>query len=71
MRVKTKGCTPFVESLGVVDDATKQTTLNYTGDSTGKGWTAVLQEKGGTAGASSEPLPGQELEGVDEDEWDD
>lgn len=55
----------------MIDTATKATALNYVGaEATGEGWTDKLQRKGGGA-ASTEPLPSDRLEGVDEDEWDD
>lgn len=59
------------ESLGVLDTSTKATTLNFAGaEVTGEGWTEKLMRKGATTN-TSEPIPGEELQGVDDEEWDD
>lgn len=69
VRLKTVKDTGLVEMIAVVDTSGKATALNFVGgEQVGEGWTDKLQRKGG---ASAEPIPGEELEGVDEDEWDD
>ena len=58
-----------VESLGLVDRFTK-TVTNYSGSSSsgdvGDAWTAKIMAKK----ADSDFVPGQDMDGVDEDEWD-
>eukprot|EP00039_Didymoeca_costata_P020443 m.341277 g.341277 ORF g.341277 m.341277 type:complete len:236 (+) comp19978_c0_seq1:170-877(+) len=72
IRVKTMGNTPFIESAGVIDTASKVAAVNYAGGaSVGESWTDKLQKKGAAAQADAGPLPGEELEGADDDEWDD
>mmetsp|Transcript_10423 Transcript_10423/g.26755 ORF Transcript_10423/g.26755 Transcript_10423/m.26755 type:complete len:228 (+) Transcript_10423:185-868(+) len=71
VRLKTLRNTAIIESVGIVDSESKATALNFVGaDAGGEGWMDKLQRKGGEA-AAAEPIPGDELQGVDDDEWDD
>lgn len=69
IRIKTKNKGPFLESIAKLD--TKSATVsNYAGgENVGSSWTdKVMTVK---AQNSSKPLPQDQNEGVDEDEWDD
>jgi hypothetical protein len=71
VRLKTKGDSPFIDSIAKLDTDQKLRASNYSGgESAGKSWT----EKVMNVKQSSDPpqtLVQDTLEGVDEDEWDD
>eukprot|EP00041_Stephanoeca_diplocostata_P016730 m.330505 g.330505 ORF g.330505 m.330505 type:complete len:239 (+) comp20462_c0_seq4:307-1023(+) len=72
VRLKSFKDSCLIESIGVVDTTTKMTTLNFTGgEATGEGWTDKLMRKGVADSGASGPVPGDELQGCDDDEWDD
>ncbi|EGD74123.1 hypothetical protein PTSG_06133 [Salpingoeca rosetta] len=69
-RFRTHGDSCFIESLGVVDRLTKAVT-NFSGTSgeadVGDTWAGKIMANK----ATKEYIPGDDLEGVDSDEWDD
>jgi len=73
-RLKTRGDSPFVETLIAMASGEKRTLTNDAGGmgsattAVGASWTDKI-----SAAARNEPAaaPGDELEGVDDDEWDD
>jgi hypothetical protein len=71
IRLKTQTDTAIIESIALMDSMSKTTALNFVGGeaASGEGWTDKLQRKGG--GEAAEPIPGDELQGADDDEWGD
>lgn len=71
VRAKTRGDCPLVETISQLDSLAKKSAGNYAGgEKTGTSWTSKVMEVKGGSGEMG-PVPGEENEGVDEDEWDD
>ncbi|XP_064405183.1 arpin-like [Halichondria panicea] len=71
VRLKTKGDSPFLESLTGLDSEQKQRSSNYTGgEKAGQSWTDRVMGVKGTQDTPTQ-LPQDANEGVDDDEWDD
>ena len=70
VRAKTRGDCALIESVSQLDSVVKKSAANYAGgETTGKSWTSKVMEVKGRREEAG-PLPGEENEGVDEDEWD-
>eukprot|EP00050_Salpingoeca_kvevrii_P011487 m.15669 g.15669 ORF g.15669 m.15669 type:complete len:230 (-) comp3454_c0_seq2:838-1527(-) len=70
LRLSTRGNSPFIDSLALLETTQMRTATNFTGSAAvGESWTDKLVSVG--AAAASVTAPQEELEGVDDDEWDD
>ena len=66
-------CSYCVETISVLENAQRKTTSNYVGgDKVGQSWTdKVMGFKGSSSmdDKQKQPLPHEQVEGVDDDEW--
>ena len=71
VRAKTRGDSALVETISQLDSVSKKSAGNYAGgEKTGASWTAkIMDMKAGRREMGA--VPGEENEGVDEDEWGD
>jgi hypothetical protein len=71
VRAKTRGDSALVETISQLDSVAKKSAGNYAGgEKTGASWTAkIMDMKAGSGDGGA--MPGEENEGVDEDEWGD
>jgi len=64
--LKTKGDTILIESCAKPNDTTN--TANYSGENVGKSWTDSISSV--KQNQEEKKIPGQDLQGVDDSEWD-
>ncbi|KNC55547.1 uncharacterized protein AMSG_01810 [Thecamonas trahens ATCC 50062] len=64
LRIRTKGNSMFIESIARTTDSSFQ---NYSGGQVLDGWASKIKPGGF---GDNEPLPGEDKEGIDSDEWD-
>ena len=65
MRPQSRGFTPFLDMVAGVSNLSQ----NYAGEDVLGNWDDKIQSMKAMH-TSDEPLPGEELEGADDDEWD-
>ena len=76
MRIKTTGTAAFIETVAKLNESTPASTpLNFSGSNiagpaAGGNWTDKLVAQGRATESSKAKLPGADMEGVAEEEWD-